>query len=60
MQIRLNILTSEIRGEILLECGSMAVSYTHLDVYKRQVYKRSRMGMKATRWLCQSVINFRW
>ena len=31
-------------GEVVGVCGVEAVSYTHLDVYKRQRYHRAWMG----------------
>ena len=36
--------------ELCLEDGTLPVSYTHLDVYKRQLYpfgKRSGLGIRA-------------
>ena len=45
-------------GGILLDmkrmCRLIAVSYTHLDVYKRQVY-RSKSGTETLRSCCQGV-----
>ena len=34
-------------------CGNTPVSYTHLDVYKRQAYTRYRSG----KWTVKAVVN---
>ena len=34
---------SVLKSEIVKQDGSIAVSYTHLDVYKRQAYNKSTL-----------------
>ena len=53
-------ITSSGAGSKLMQdpelCGRMAVSYTHLDVYKRQVTTHSYRG----RWFSNSRLHMEW